>query len=37
MFFLFITVEVDVEKEINVNPKKATTNTSIPPKILKVF
>ena len=35
--FSFKTVEIgDIEKEINnINPKKATTSNSIPPKILK--
>ena len=35
--FLFKTVEIgDIEKEINsINPKKATTSNSIPPKIFK--
>ena len=35
--FSFKTVDIgDIEKEINnINPKKATTTNSIPPKILK--
>ena len=35
--FSFKTVEMsDIEKEINnINPKKATSNNSIPPKVLK--
>ena len=35
--FSFKTVDIgDIEKEINnINPKKATTSNSIPPKILK--
>ena len=35
--FSFKTVEItDIEKEINtINPKKATTNRSVPPKIFK--
>ena len=38
-FFSFKTVEIgDIEKEIkNINPKKATTSNSIPPKIFKKF
>ena len=39
MFFSFKTVEIgDIEKEINnIDPKKATTSNSIPPKILKIL
>ena len=34
--FSFKTVEIgDIEKENNINPEKATTSDSIPPKILK--
>ena len=36
MFFSFKTVDIgDIEKENSINPKKATTSNSIPPKIFK--